>query len=208
LRRRRSQGNHFPLRRMWPLTSRPGSRPPAICHPYPSPGACASPPEVGAGCGNAARPDLWRGWSADDHLYSRTFKFNLKRKVCREPETSLKAQLTKVRQLHRKWLPALFRNRLPASSVANLYYTQAFWPGLVQRSVGPCLKQNAGLLTTLPLNWLRRGPFKRVVPLAGSHRKPAACTVGLVALEACCLLLISNRRSTDAVSGTLGSSSE
>src|SRR5271170_1356707 len=25
--------------------------------------AWASSPEVGAGCGNAARPDLWRGWS-------------------------------------------------------------------------------------------------------------------------------------------------
>ena len=35
--------------------------PPArICHPYPC-GALASSPKAGAGCGNAARPDLWRG---------------------------------------------------------------------------------------------------------------------------------------------------
>ena len=60
--RRRTQGNHFPLRRMWPLlqTWLPPAR---ICHPYPSQRLRVTT-RGGSRMRNAARPDLWRGWSA------------------------------------------------------------------------------------------------------------------------------------------------
>ena len=58
--RRRSQGNRLPWRRMGRYLARwfPPAR---VCHPYPLVRAWASSPKVGAGCGNSARPDLWRG---------------------------------------------------------------------------------------------------------------------------------------------------
>jgi RNA-directed DNA polymerase len=57
--RRRSQGNHLPWQRMQPVLAR--WLPPAhICHPYPLV-RLGVIPKVGAGCGNAARPDLRRG---------------------------------------------------------------------------------------------------------------------------------------------------
>ena len=56
--RRRSQRNHMPWRRMYRYIARwcPSAH---VCHPYPC--AWALVPKVGAGCGNSARPALWRG---------------------------------------------------------------------------------------------------------------------------------------------------
>jgi RNA-directed DNA polymerase len=57
--RRRSQRHRLPWRRMRRRVLR--WLPPArICHPYPHVRFGVSP-EVGAGCGSSARPDLWRG---------------------------------------------------------------------------------------------------------------------------------------------------
>ena len=57
--RRRSQGNHLPWRRMRRYIARwfPSAR---VCHPYPLV-RLGVLPKVGAGCGNSACPDLWRG---------------------------------------------------------------------------------------------------------------------------------------------------
>jgi hypothetical protein len=57
--KRRSRGHHLSWERMMQQLDR--WLPPArICHPY---RWCGLPlgPEAGAGCGSAARPDLWRG---------------------------------------------------------------------------------------------------------------------------------------------------
>ena len=57
--RRRSQRHRLPWSRMQRHVQR--WLPPArICHPYPSQ-RLGVRPKVGAGCGNSARPDLWRG---------------------------------------------------------------------------------------------------------------------------------------------------
>jgi group II intron reverse transcriptase/maturase len=57
--RRRSQRHRMPWRRMAPLMRRwvPPAR---VCHPYPLE-RLGVRPKVRAGCGKAARPDLWRG---------------------------------------------------------------------------------------------------------------------------------------------------
>ena len=56
--RRRSQGNHLPWRRMRGLIPRwlPSAR---VSHPYPL-ARFAVFTQGEAGCGNSARPDLWR----------------------------------------------------------------------------------------------------------------------------------------------------
>ncbi len=57
--RRRSQTTRVTWRRVARLTAR-WFPTPRICHPYPK-SAWRRSPKVGAGCGNAARPDLWSG---------------------------------------------------------------------------------------------------------------------------------------------------
>jgi predicted MFS family arabinose efflux permease len=85
-----------------------------------------------------------------------------------------------------KWLPALFGTAC-GIVVANLYYTQPL-AGLVSIALG-LPKQNAGLLTTLPLIGYGAG-LLTVVPL-GDLVENRRLVLWLVALEALCLLLIS-----------------
>jgi len=85
-----------------------------------------------------------------------------------------------------KWLPALFGSAC-GIVVANLYYTQPL-AGLVSEALG-LPKQNAGLLTTLPLIGYGVG-LLTVVPL-GDLVENRRLVLWLVALEAVCLVLIS-----------------
>jgi predicted MFS family arabinose efflux permease len=95
------------------------------------------------------------------------------------------AQLPKVGHTP-KWLPALFGTAC-GIVVANLYYTQPL-AGLVSAALG-LPKQNAGLLTTLPLIGYGAG-LLTVVPLADLMEN-RRLVLWLVALEALCLLSIS-----------------
>jgi predicted MFS family arabinose efflux permease len=88
--------------------------------------------------------------------------------------------------LRKKWLPALFGSAC-GIIVANLYYTQPL-AGLVGAALG-LQKQNAGLLTTLPLIGYGAG-LLTIVPL-GDLIENRQLVLWLVALEAVCLLLIS-----------------
>jgi predicted MFS family arabinose efflux permease len=85
-----------------------------------------------------------------------------------------------------KWLPALFGGAC-GIIVANLYYTQPL-AGLVIAALG-LGKQNAGLLTTLPLIGYGAG-LLTIVPL-GDLVENRRLVLWLVALGAACLLLIS-----------------
>ena len=85
-----------------------------------------------------------------------------------------------------KWLPALFGTAC-GIIVANLYYTQPV-AGLISGALG-LPKQNAGLMTTLPLIGYGAG-LLTIVPL-GDLVENRRLVLWLVALEALCLMLIS-----------------